>query len=64
MKRTREEEDVGDRPTKILRGPAEDRLSKLSDELFVRILSFGSVSTLLVCQRYVLPSTQRSVILI
>jgi hypothetical protein len=53
MKRAREEEGVEERPRKILRVPAIDRISNLSDELLVRILSFGTVSDLLTCQRYV-----------
>ncbi|KAF2792148.1 hypothetical protein K505DRAFT_308160 [Melanomma pulvis-pyrius CBS 109.77] len=51
MKRARDKDDLGEQPSKIRRIPVEDRLSKLSDELIVRILSFGSVRTLLLCQR-------------
>ncbi|KAF2660213.1 hypothetical protein K491DRAFT_589730 [Lophiostoma macrostomum CBS 122681] len=50
-KRARDTDDTGDRPTKLLRVPSDDRLSRLSDELLVRILSYTSVSTLIVCQR-------------
>jgi hypothetical protein len=49
MKRTRDEDDSSERPAKARR--VEDRLSRLSDELLVRILSFGAIRTLLVCQR-------------
>jgi hypothetical protein len=49
MKRTRDEDDSGERPSKARR--VDDCLSKLSDELLVRILSFGSIRTLLICQR-------------
>ncbi|KAF2711008.1 hypothetical protein K504DRAFT_475871 [Pleomassaria siparia CBS 279.74] len=51
MKRTRDEDDSSGRPAKLRRVPNEDRLSKLSDELLIRILSFGTVHTLLLCQR-------------
>jgi len=52
MKRAREDYD-GERPAaKVRRVGKLDRLSKLSDELLVRILSFVPVTSLLVCQRY------------
>ncbi|KAF2016623.1 hypothetical protein BU24DRAFT_462758 [Aaosphaeria arxii CBS 175.79] len=51
MKRNRDEDEVDEPPLKLRRAPADDRLSRLSDELLVRILSFVSVPTLLVCQR-------------
>ncbi|KAH8716930.1 hypothetical protein GQ44DRAFT_742208 [Phaeosphaeriaceae sp. PMI808] len=51
MKRVRDEDCDGVRPTKVRRVINFDRLSKLSDELLVRILSFIPVATLLVCQR-------------
>jgi hypothetical protein len=50
MKRTREDADYSEQPAKVRRVPAIDRLSKLSDELLVRILSFVPIPTLLVCQ--------------
>lgn len=49
MKRTRDGDDSSQRSAKARR--VEDRLSRLSDELLVRILSFGSIRTLLLCQR-------------
>jgi hypothetical protein len=54
MKRVREDCDGYDEehPTKVRRVIKIDRLSKLSDELLVRILSFVPVDSLLVCQRY------------
>jgi hypothetical protein len=52
MKRAREEEDVDDRPAKVQRFSKLDRLSRLSEELLVRILTFIPVPSLLVCQRY------------
>jgi hypothetical protein len=48
MKRTRDDDNSGQRPAKARR--VDDRLSKLSDELLVRVFSFGSIRTLLVCQ--------------
>ena len=51
MKRAREDCD-GEPSTKVRRVIKLDRLSKLSDELLVRILSFVPVDSLLVCQRY------------
>ncbi|KAF1979223.1 hypothetical protein BU23DRAFT_642493 [Bimuria novae-zelandiae CBS 107.79] len=51
MKRVREEEDHSDQPAKVRRIQACDRLSKLSDELLIRILSFVPVPSLLLCQR-------------
>jgi hypothetical protein len=55
MKRAREDCDGYEEehpPTKVRRAIKIDRLSKLSDELLVRILSFVPVDALLVCQRY------------
>jgi hypothetical protein len=51
MKRAREDENDGENPAKICRVTRIDTLSKLSDELLVRILSFVPVSSLLLCQR-------------
>lgn len=51
MKRAYEDCD-GEPPTKVRRVIKVDRLSKLSDELLVRILSFVPIDSLLVCQRY------------
>lgn len=51
MKRVREDYDGETHPAKVRRVIKLDRLSKLSDELLVRILSFVPVDTLLVCQR-------------
>ncbi|KAF2033500.1 hypothetical protein EK21DRAFT_58705 [Setomelanomma holmii] len=50
MKRARGDCD-GEPPAKLRRVARKDRLSKLSDELLVRILSFVPVSSLLVCER-------------
>ncbi|KAH7412166.1 F-box domain-containing protein [Phaeosphaeria sp. MPI-PUGE-AT-0046c] len=50
MKRAHEDCD-GERPTKVRRVVKVDRLSKLSDELLVRILSFVPTESLLLCQR-------------
>jgi hypothetical protein len=52
MKRVREDYVGEPRPAKVRRVIKFDRLSKLSDELLVRILSCVPVDTLLVCQRY------------
>ena len=59
MKRARDRDDYhSERPEKVRRLPGAnntfttDRISKLSDELLVRILSFVSVSSLILCQRY------------
>ena len=52
MKRAYEDCDGERRPTKVRRVLNVDRLSELSDELLVRILSFVPVESLLVCQRY------------
>jgi len=52
MKRAREDCDGELAPPKVRRVINFDRLSKLSDELLVRILSFVPVNSLLVCQRY------------
>ena len=51
MKRSRAEEDDVEHPAKVRRVSNPDRLSKLSDELLVRILSFLPVSSLLTSQR-------------
>ncbi|KAH9883074.1 hypothetical protein J1614_000442 [Plenodomus biglobosus] len=51
MKRSYEDEDHDDYPAKVRRLSRPDRLSRLSDELLVRILSFVSVPCLLLCQR-------------
>ncbi|KAH3908429.1 hypothetical protein HBH56_174920 [Parastagonospora nodorum] len=51
MKRAREDCDGELPPPKVRRVINFDRLSKLSDELLVRILSFVPVDSLLVCQR-------------
>lgn len=53
MKRVRESDDDIENPSKVRRVSRNDILSRLSDELLVRILSFIPVSSLLVCQRYV-----------
>lgn len=52
MKRAREDCDGEQPPAKVRRVARKDRLSELSDELLVRILSFVTVPQLLVCQRY------------
>ncbi|KAF2002505.1 hypothetical protein P154DRAFT_533064 [Amniculicola lignicola CBS 123094] len=51
MKRAREDDGVQEPPSKIARAQNKDTFSTLSDELLVRVLSFGSVHTLLACQR-------------
>lgn len=51
MKRARDENDSSEQPAKVRR--ISDRLSKLSDELLIRILSFVPVPSLLLCQGYV-----------
>ena len=51
MKRALEEEGDGERPTKVQRFSKPDIISKLSEELLVRILSFVPVPSLLRCQR-------------
>jgi hypothetical protein len=53
MKRAYEGDDDGEHPAKVQRLLNPDKLSKLSEELLVRILSFLPVPSLLVCQRYV-----------
>lgn len=53
MKRGRDEDDAGEHSAKIHRISKIDNLSKLSDELLVRVLSFVPVPALLICQRYV-----------
>lgn len=50
MKRLREVEDDFEHPAKVRRIANIDRLSKLSDELLIRILSFLPVSSLLTSQ--------------
>jgi len=52
MKRPRECDEPDKRPSKLIRVLARDRLSNLSDELLLRILSFVPVATLNICQRY------------
>lgn len=51
MKRSCEEGDEVEHSTKVRRVVKVDRLSRLSDELLVRILSFLPVSSLLTSQR-------------
>ncbi|KAJ4348906.1 hypothetical protein N0V95_005086 [Ascochyta clinopodiicola] len=51
MKRSREVDDEFEHVAKVRRVAKVDRLSRLSDELLVRILSFLPVSSLLVSQR-------------
>ncbi|KAF2855287.1 hypothetical protein T440DRAFT_415558 [Plenodomus tracheiphilus IPT5] len=51
MKRSYEDEGHVEHPAKVRRLSRPDRLSRLSDELLVRILSFVPVPSLLVCQR-------------
>jgi hypothetical protein len=52
-KRAREgEAESNDRSSKRMKPSATDRLSKLSDELILRVLSFLPVSQLVICQRY------------
>ncbi|CAA9963620.1 hypothetical protein CFE70_007738 [Pyrenophora teres f. teres 0-1] len=51
MKRAHEDDDGGERPAKAQRLSKPDRISRLSEELLVRILSFVPVSSLLRCQR-------------
>ncbi|KAL5118828.1 hypothetical protein ACEQ8H_003331 [Pleosporales sp. CAS-2024a] len=51
MKRAREDSDGQEPPKKVRRVIKSDRLSKLSDELLVHILSFVPVDALFVCQR-------------
>ena len=53
MKRTRDDGEYCEQPEKVRRIDAQDRISKLSDEILVRILSFATVPTLLICQRYI-----------
>ena len=51
-KRLREEDSLNDAPAeKRARPSSVDRLSKLSDELILRVLSYLPVSNLVVCQR-------------
>ena len=51
MKRSRMVEDEAENPAKVRRIANVDRLSKLSDELLIRILSFLPVSSLVISQR-------------
>ncbi|KAJ4348684.1 uncharacterized protein N0V89_010062 [Didymosphaeria variabile] len=51
MKRSRENGDHSERPSKVRRIPAVDRLSQLPTELLIRILGCVPVSSLLLCQR-------------
>ena len=55
MKRARDGEDDGEHTAKVQRLLNPDRLSKLSEEILVRVLSFVPVPSLLVCQRLVQP---------
>ena len=51
-KRARDEDDVDfERPPKRTRPSPEDHLSRLSDELILRVLSNLPESDLVVCQR-------------
>ncbi|KAF2640771.1 hypothetical protein P280DRAFT_451735 [Massarina eburnea CBS 473.64] len=50
MKRTRDDAAFSEQPAKVRRVPTTDRLSRMSDELLVRILGFVPTPTLLVCQ--------------
>lgn len=50
-KRHREDHATDERSVKRLRPSDPDRLSRLSDELLLRILSYLSVSDLVLCQR-------------
>jgi len=56
-KRARNEGAVKEPDAKRLRASSIDRLSRLSDELILRILSYVPVSQLVVCQRYVSTTT-------
>lgn len=51
MKRSYGDESHDQHPAKVRRLSRPDRLSRLSDELLVRILSFVPVPSLVVCQR-------------
>jgi hypothetical protein len=51
MKRARGDDGDYQNPAKVRRLSRGDALSKLSDELLVRILSFLPVPSLLLCQR-------------
>ncbi|EMD87600.1 hypothetical protein COCC4DRAFT_192928 [Bipolaris maydis ATCC 48331] len=51
MKRAHDGDDDNEPPTKVQRLLHPDRLSRLSEELLVRVLSFIPVPSLLVCQR-------------
>jgi len=51
MKRAYDGDDDGEHPAKVQRLIHPDKLSRLSEELLVRILSFVPVPSLLVCQR-------------
>jgi hypothetical protein len=50
MKRAREYDGYEEHPKKVRRVRSKDRLTGLSEELLVRILSYTPVHTLLVCQ--------------
>lgn len=51
-KRVRPEDDGDEQlPMKRIRPSSLDRLSKLSDELILRVLSYLPVAQLVVCQR-------------
>ena len=51
-KRSHEDQATDHRTTKRLRPSDSDRLSHLSDELLLRVLSYLSDSDLVLCQRY------------
>ena len=51
-KRSHEDQATDNRTAKRLRPSDSDRLSHLSDELLLRVLSYLSDSDLVLCQRY------------
>jgi len=53
MKRAHDGDEENEPPAKVQRLLHPDRLSRLSEELLVRVLSFIPVPSLLVCQRLV-----------
>jgi hypothetical protein len=53
MKRARDDGDHSDQPVKVRRVLNVDRLSKLPNELLIRILAFVPVPSLLLCERFV-----------